>query len=1059
MVRQDGRQDMRAAAMDAIARWRRTELGADIAECLRNEHESVVAAGIRALQGLQIQPPTDLLIGLLQTADAETAAVAASLLARSGDARAIPPLIAALDTSPVVVRHAAIRSLGQLRSQEGTGAGTIAFEALVARLHDPNQELRAAVTSALTACAGETTIGVFLWNLHIEPRDDETCTSIGTALANFAGMPFGTLLENRETTLREMVKGAAQRRLREHSGDAALACYTNALAFYTEKIGALAGDEEQRAFEQAAEFALALGMDGTELFVEAGNARAAGDIARSALELARVAGTYKKVWSALSTVCKALTRAGDDRTTLEIHEKAVRLIESMWFFLPTEEVRLRAFFSDKAAIYDGLALCYQRLGATAQAWETLETAKARYLSDLIVRRQASPVESYSQVEEVVWSSVRRASAAAEGISGRAPSPGLHELVGIEPAGAEQDAPVLEPEHRRAYADFLESPASTWQLALIDDLWDAIAEWAGNPLSSRLRDAFRPLRACVHDALNRRGSGNAMTPDQFLDGIARTREALDAISLQRTIAAPFGSLADYLPGLRELANMFPPYSQARTLELQALLEVLNVICGEGQVSVAARARTPNDPPAKWRGVFQSPANAQPRKRRVHEASQRLESAWDGFSETNWRYVTRVARGEPTSFARLRAMLEYESAHAIVALQVTAHGTVAHLFRGALRDDDRRALPGRSDDVLTFHAWTLDRMQELIASGWLKPLRALERQTSDEHEDAAKRLMSETLGRLYTEVVGPIVRRLRRWGIRRITFIPTRGLNVLPLHACWHESGGRKRYLADRYEVAYAPSATLLEICRARSDRRVPWPAQFYGWSGSSGDLPFAHAEVASVARLFPKPAGAARPAAGDGNPGAETATHVHFACHGDYNWSDPLESGLQLGEGRRLRLADLFEDAFPISNASLVVLSACQTGMADPGDLADEYLGLTAGFLFAGAPAVVSTLWPVDDLATMFLMERLYRFHLHQRMSAAGALRRAQLWLRTVTAERVCRRLTAELKRFATSAKDSPQEEIVRRAQRTMCGGEPKRRPFDDPYYWAAFTMNGVFQAR
>jgi CHAT domain-containing protein len=132
-------------------------------------------------------------------------------------------------------------------------------------------------------------------------------------------------------------------------------------------------------------------------------------------------------------------------------------------------------------------------------------------------------------------------------------------------------------------------------------------------------------------------------------------------------------------------------------------------------------------------------------------------------------------------------------------------------------------------------------------------------------------------------------------------------------------------------------------------------------------------------------------------------------------------------------------------------------MADPGDLADEYLGLTAGFLFAGAPAVVSTLWPVDDLATMFLMERFYQLHLHQRMSAAGALRRAQWWLRQLTAESVCRRLTAELKRFATSAKDSPQEEIVRSAQRTMSGLEPKRRPFDDPYYWAAFTMNGVCQ--
>jgi CHAT domain-containing protein len=184
--------------------------------------------------------------------------------------------------------------------------------------------------------------------------------------------------------------------------------------------------------------------------------------------------------------------------------------------------------------------------------------------------------------------------------------------------------------------------------------------------------------------------------------------------------------------------------------------------------------------------------------------------------------------------------------------------------------------------------------------------------------------------------------------------------------------------------------------------------------------------------------------------------VHFACHGDYNWQDPLESGLELAEDKRLRLADLFEDAFPMKQASLVVLSACQTGLADPGDLADEYLGLTAGFLFAGAPAVISTLWPVDDLATMLLMERLYRFHLHKRMSPAAALRQAQGWLRRVSKESACRRLTAELKRCSTGRKDSPQEEIIRRTLDDF--KLAKKRPFDHPYYWAAFTMNGVFQA-
>jgi CHAT domain-containing protein len=62
-------------------------------------------------------------------------------------------------------------------------------------------------------------------------------------------------------------------------------------------------------------------------------------------------------------------------------------------------------------------------------------------------------------------------------------------------------------------------------------------------------------------------------------------------------------------------------------------------------------------------------------------------------------------------------------------------------------------------------------------------------------------------------------------------------------------------------------------------------------------------------------------------------------------------------------------------ADLVVLSACQTGLAS-GALADlpagdDWIGLTRGFLHAGARHVVATLWPVQDLATAALMERFY----------------------------------------------------------------------------------------
>ena len=63
------------------------------------------------------------------------------------------------------------------------------------------------------------------------------------------------------------------------------------------------------------------------------------------------------------------------------------------------------------------------------------------------------------------------------------------------------------------------------------------------------------------------------------------------------------------------------------------------------------------------------------------------------------------------------------------------------------------------------------------------------------------------------------------------------------------------------------------------------------------------------------------------------------------------------------------------NARLLVLSACQTGLAS-GALADvpagdDWVGLVQAFLFAGAENVVATLWPVQDVATARFMERFY----------------------------------------------------------------------------------------
>jgi CHAT domain-containing protein len=81
--------------------------------------------------------------------------------------------------------------------------------------------------------------------------------------------------------------------------------------------------------------------------------------------------------------------------------------------------------------------------------------------------------------------------------------------------------------------------------------------------------------------------------------------------------------------------------------------------------------------------------------------------------------------------------------------------------------------------------------------------------------------------------------------------------------------------------------------------------------------------------------------------------VHFACHGKQDAKNPLESGLVLHNGIRLKVKEIMKQSTP--NASLAFLSACETAMGVE-DLPDESVHLAASLLFAGFREVVATMW-------------------------------------------------------------------------------------------------------
>jgi len=135
-----------------------------------------------------------------------------------------------------------------------------------------------------------------------------------------------------------------------------------------------------------------------------------------------------------------------------------------------------------------------------------------------------------------------------------------------------------------------------------------------------------------------------------------------------------------------------------------------------------------------------------------------------------------------------------------------------------------------------------------------------------------------------------------------------------------------------------------------------------------------------------------------SPDTENYRILHFATHGLLDNRHPELSGLVFSlVDRQGHPKNGFLQAFEIYNlrlsAELVVLSACQTAIGS--DIRGEgLLGLSRGFMYAGAPRVVASLWKVPDLASAELMKRFYRGMMVERKPPAAALRAAQAELRS-----------------------------------------------------------------
>ena len=358
--------------------------------------------------------------------------------------------------------------------------------------------------------------------------------------------------------------------------------------------------------------------------------------------------------------------------------------------------------------------------------------------------------------------------------------------------------------------------------------------------------------------------------------------------------------------------------------------------------------------------------------------------------------------------------------------------------------------RTDVRRLFAEWDADGRP---TGGWLGAYnRYLIDRTAASFE-AWQETFTRALAEIGERLLTPIVSALSA-DIERIILLPSAELFLFPLHAV-PLSGTASELLCDRYQVSYAPSIEVLVDARARVRQQVT--PELYAVINPEEDprLLFTPIEGGAIAQLF------AQHTLDVGRAGtkervlarAQGRTYLHFSGHGSYDWIDPTSSGLDLADGR-LTLRELQHGVLDLSSARLVTLSACETGITDvlQGG-AEEYVGVPAGFLLAGVPCVVSSLWAVPDLSTTLLMERFYRNHLSKGMDFAAALREAQLWVRELKVGEVAQ--YAEQWYRQSQGKEKSKLLKYKRHYRYLAEHDPTLRPFTHPYYWAAFTVNGL----
>ncbi|MCZ7556495.1 MAG: CHAT domain-containing protein [Bacteroidia bacterium] len=218
-------------------------------------------------------------------------------------------------------------------------------------------------------------------------------------------------------------------------------------------------------------------------------------------------------------------------------------------------------------------------------------------------------------------------------------------------------------------------------------------------------------------------------------------------------------------------------------------------------------------------------------------------------------------------------------------------------------------------------------------------------------------------------------------------------------------GRPRFLIEKHAIAFLPSASVLPFALAREldtvrSALIVGDPVYADPKYRNRPLEAALIEADSVARRIPEPTVLTREQAEEALVKRKAGLYdvLHFATHGELSTRNPMESRILLAAAKPDSVNDGNLTVAKIFNldlrALLVTLSACQTaqvtGEAGTFTTGDDLVGLSRSFMFAGTPAVIASLWIVDDAATLAWMRYFYDAWLSASLSRVQSSRAAAL---------------------------------------------------------------------